>query len=229
MQFNAQQQAAQRNLSYLLAEKLGQQILAGDYQAGSILPGEMELGEQFGVSRTAVREAVKMLAAKGMLLPRPRIGTRVMPQSQWNFLDQDLLTWWMTKENFDQVMQHFLILRTSLEPQACSLAAANASIQQTTRLAELMAEMRALHVQFDREHWIQVDTQFHQLIYEASGNPFLTSFANLFSSVYQSYFRAITGNEVIKLQNHQAIVDAILAGDSAGALAACQVLLREKD
>lgn len=229
MQFNAQQQAAQRNLSYLLAEKLGQQILAGDYQAGSILPGEMELGEQFGVSRTAVREAVKMLAAKGMLLPRPRIGTRVMPQSQWNFLDQDLLTWWMTKENFDQVMQHFLILRTSLEPQACSLAAANASHQQTTRLAELMAEMRALHIQFDREHWIQVDTQFHQLIYEASGNPFLTSFANLFSSVYQSYFRAITGNEVIKLLHHQAIVDAILAGDSAAALTACQVLLREKD
>ncbi|CAI1191735.1 FadR family transcriptional regulator [Serratia proteamaculans] len=229
MQFNAQQQAAQRNLSYLLAEKLGQQILAGDYQAGSILPGEMELGEQFGVSRTAVREAVKMLAAKGMLLPRPRIGTRVMPQSQWNFLDQDLLTWWMTKENFDQVMQHFLILRTSLEPQACSLAAANASHQQTARLAELMAEMRALHIQFDREHWIQVDTQFHQLIYEASGNPFLTSFANLFSSVYQSYFRAITGNEVIKLQHHQAIVDAILAGESAAALTACQVLLREKD
>ncbi|CAI2022458.1 FadR/GntR family transcriptional regulator [Serratia proteamaculans] len=229
MQFNAQQQAAQRNLSYLLAEKLGQQILAGDYQAGSILPGEMELGEQFGVSRTAVREAVKMLAAKGMLLPRPRIGTRVMPQSQWNFLDQDLLTWWMTKENFDQIMQHFLILRTSLEPQACSLAAANANTQQTARLAELMAEMRALHIQFDREHWIQVDTQFHQLIYEASGNPFLTSFANLFSSVYQSYFRAITGNEVIKLQHHQAIVDAILAGDSAEALAACQVLLREKD
>ncbi|MGQ8776533.1 FadR/GntR family transcriptional regulator [Serratia sp. NA_112.1] len=229
MQFNAQQQAAQRNLSYLLAEKLGQQILAGDYQAGSILPGEMELGEQFGVSRTAVREAVKMLAAKGMLLPRPRIGTRVMPQSQWNFLDQDLLTWWMTKENFDQVMQHFLILRTSLEPQACSLAAANASHQQTARLAELMAEMRALHIQFDREHWIQVDTQFHQLIYEASGNPFLTSFANLFSSVYQSYFRAITGNEVIKLQHHQAIVDAILAGDSAAALTACQVLLRDKD
>ncbi|MNC36235.1 transcriptional regulator NanR [compost metagenome] len=170
-----------------------------------------------------------MLAAKGMLLPRPRIGTRVMPQSQWNFLDQDLLTWWMTKENFDQVMQHFLILRTSLEPQACSLAAANASHQQTARLAELMAEMRALHIQFDREHWIQVDTQFHQLIYEASGNPFLTSFANLFSSVYQSYFRAITGNEVIKLQHHQAIVDAILAGDSAEALTACQVLLREKD
>ncbi|MEB7886419.1 FadR/GntR family transcriptional regulator [Serratia fonticola] len=226
MQFDAQQQAAQRNLSYLLAEKLGQQILAGEYQAGSILPGEMDLAEQFGVSRTAVREAVKMLAAKGMLLPRPRIGTRVMPQSQWNFLDQDLLTWWMTRENFDQVMQHFLILRTSLEPQACSLAAINASPEQKTRLVTLMAEMQALHIDFDRERWIEVDTQYHQLIYEASANPFLTSFANLFSSVYQSYFRAITGNEVIKLQHHQAIVDAIVASDSTAALTACQTLLQ---
>lgn len=229
MQFNAQQQAAQRNLSYLLAEKLGQQILSGDYAAGSILPGEMELGETFGVSRTAVREAVKILAAKGMLLPRPRIGTRVMPRSQWNFLDQELLTWWMTRENFDHVMQHFLILRTSLEPQACSLAAVHADEQQKVQLESLMAEMRALHKEFDRERWIQVDTQFHQLIYEASGNPFLSSFANLFSSVYQSYFRAITGNEVIKLQHHQAIVDAISACESNAAFTACQTLLKGKD
>ncbi|ATA19923.1 GntR family transcriptional regulator [Gibbsiella quercinecans] len=229
MQFTAQQQAAQRNLSYLLAEKLGQQILAGVYAAGSILPGEIEIGEQFGVSRTAVREAVKILAAKGMLLPRPRIGTRVMPQSNWNFLDQDLLNWWMTQENFDQVMQHFLILRNSLEPHACSLAATHANQQQKNQLAALMAEMRALHADFDRERWIEVDTQFHQLIYEASANPFLTSFANLFSSVYQSYFRAITGNEVLKLNHHQAIVDAILASDGATAQIACQVLLNEKD
>ncbi|MFL4557260.1 FadR/GntR family transcriptional regulator [Yersinia kristensenii] len=229
MQLNTQQQAAQRNLSYLLAEKIGQRILAGEYEASSILPGEIELGEQFGVSRTAVREAIKMLAAKGMLLPRPRIGTRVMPQTNWNFLDQELLTWWMTKENFNQVMQHFLILRRSLEPQACSLAAINVSEKQKALLASLMTEMRELHAHFNRERWIQVDAQFHQLIYEASGNPFLTSFANLFSSVYHSYFRSITGDEVIKLQHHQNIVDTILAGDSLGALVACQVLLKEKD
>lgn len=229
MQLNTQQQAAQRNLSYLLAEKIGQRILAGEYEAGSILPGEIELGEQFGVSRTAVREAVKMLAAKGMLLPRPRIGTRVMPQTNWNFLDQELLTWWMTRENFDQVMQHFLILRRSLEPQACSLAAINASGKQKALLASLMTEMCELYAHFNRERWIQVDAQFHQLIYEASGNPFLTSFANLSSSVYHSYFRSITGDEVIKLQHHQNIVDTILAGDSQGALVACQVLLKEKD
>ncbi|MFI0489368.1 MAG: FadR/GntR family transcriptional regulator [Yersinia sp. (in: enterobacteria)] len=229
MQLNTQQQAARRNLSYLLAEKIGQQILAGEYEAGSILPGEIELGEQFGVSRTAVREAIKMLAAKGMLLPRPRIGTRVMPQTNWNYLDQELLTWWMNRENFDQVMQHFLILRRSLEPQACSLAATKASEEQRKLLASLMNEMRALYTNFKRERWIQVDAQFHQLIYEASGNPFLTSFANLLSSVYHSYFRAITRDEVIKLQHHQDIVDTILAGDSQGALLACQVLLTDKD
>jgi len=69
MSLSTQQLAAQKNLSYLLAEKLAQRILTGEYVAGSILPGEMELGELFGVSRTAVREAVKTLTAKGMLYP----------------------------------------------------------------------------------------------------------------------------------------------------------------
>lgn len=168
---------------------------------------------------------MKTLTAKGMLLPRPRIGTRVMPQGNWNFLDQELLTWWMTRENFDQVMSHFVILRRALEPQACALAAITASGEQKEQLSLYMAEMRKLHECFDRERWISVDTQFHQLIYEAGKNPFLTSFSNLFSSVYQSYFRAITGNEVIKLEHHQALVDAILASDSERARVACQQLL----
>lgn len=225
MRFSTQQLAAQRNLSYLLAEKIGQRILSGEYEAGSILPGELELGEIYGISRTAVREAIKMLAAKGMLLPRPRIGTRVMPRSNWNFLDQELLTWWLTRENFERVKEHFLVLRTALEPQACALAAQHATQEQRERLNELMNEMRELNKVFDRESWIQIDAEYHQLIYEASANPFLTSFANLFSSVYQSYFRSITGNEVIKLEQHQMIVDAILTQNSTAACEACQKLL----
>lgn len=225
MQLNAQQQAAQRNLSYLLAEKIGQRILSGEYPSGSILPGELELGEIYGVSRTAVREAVKMLAAKGMLLPRPRIGTRVMPSSSWNFLDQELLTWWLTRENFEHVKDHFLVLRNALEPQACLLTALHASDTDKAAINNLMHEMRELNSHFDRERWIRVDVQFHQQIYKASANPFLTLFSNLFNSVYQSYFRSVTGNEVVKLEQHQAIVDAILAGDAHGAYVACQGLL----
>lgn len=91
MSLSAQQLAAQKNISGT-GRKARPKILTGEYQPESILPGEMELGEQFGVSRTAVREAVKTLTAKGMLLPRPRIGTRVMPRSSWNFLDKELLS-----------------------------------------------------------------------------------------------------------------------------------------
>lgn len=67
---------------------------------------------------------------KGMLLPRPRIGTRVMPRSSWNFLDKELLSWWLTEDNFEEVVSHFLVMRSSLEPQACFLAAANGTAGQ---------------------------------------------------------------------------------------------------
>lgn len=225
MPLSAQQLAAQKNLSYVLAEKLAQRILTGEYAPGSILPAEMELGEAFGVSRTAVREAVKTLTAKGMVLPRPRIGTRVMPKSSWNFLDKELLSWWMTEENFQEVIQHFLVLRSTLEPQACQLAALLGSAEQKAHLNTLMSEMVQLKKHFQRERWIEVDMAWHEHIYAMSGNPFLTSFAALFHSVYHTYFTSITQNEVVKLENHQAIVDAIQESDAQRAYEACQILL----
>ena len=225
MPLSAQQLAAQKNISWVLAGKLAQKILAGDYPPESILPGEIELGEQFGVSRTAVREAVKTLTAKGMVLPRPRMGTRVMPRSSWNFLDKELLAWWMTESNFNEVVDHFLIMRSSLEPQACMLAAVNGSVEQKTRLNTLMEEMVLLKSDFDRQRWIEVDMAWHEHIYIMSGNPFLSAFAALFNSVYQSYFSAITNNEVIKLDLHQAIVDAIRQGDGEQARQASRALL----
>ncbi|MTH47780.1 FadR/GntR family transcriptional regulator [Intestinirhabdus alba] len=225
MPLSVQQLAAQKNISWILAEKLAQRILTGEYAPGEILPGEIELGEQFGVSRTAIREAVKTLTAKGMVLPRPRIGTRVMPQTNWNFLDQELLAWWTTEDNFSQVINHFLVMRNSLEPQACRLAAANSSAEQKAHLNTLMSEMIALKHNFKRERWIKVDMAWHEHIYTMSANPFLTSFASLFHSVYQTYFTSITYNDVVKLELHQAIVDAIVQSDGDGAFRACQRLL----
>lgn len=225
MPLNAQQLAAQKNISWVLAEKLAQQILKGEYAPGSILPGEMELGEKFGVSRTAVREAVKTLTAKGMVLPRPRIGTRVMPRGNWNFLDKELLSWWMHEDNFQDVVQHFLIMRSSLEPQACLLAATLGSAEQKAYLNTLMEEMVFLKKNFNRERWVEVDTVWHEHIYAMSDNPFLISFSTLFHSVYHSYFTSITQNEVVKLDLHQAIVDAIQESDGDSAFRACQLLL----
>ncbi|QJT83369.1 FadR/GntR family transcriptional regulator [Kosakonia sp. MUSA4] len=225
MPLNAQQLAAQKNISWVLAEKLAQQILKGEYAPGSILPGEMELGEKFGVSRTAVREAVKTLTAKGMVLPRPRIGTRVMPRDNWNFLDKELLFWWMHEDNFKEIIQHFLIMRSSLEPQACLLAATLASAEQKAYLNTLMEEMVSLKKDFNRERWIEVDMAWHEHIYAMSDNPFLISFSSLFHSIYHTYFTSITQNEVIKLDLHQAIVDAIQESDGESAFRASQLLL----
>lgn len=94
MPLNAQQLAVQKNLSYVLvvAEELAQRILKSNYSPSTNLPREIELGEQYSLSWTAVREAVKTLTAEGMVLPHPCIGTLVMPRSNWNFLDQELLT-----------------------------------------------------------------------------------------------------------------------------------------
>ncbi|ENZ3965964.1 FadR/GntR family transcriptional regulator [Klebsiella aerogenes] len=225
MSISAQQLAAQKNISWVIAEKIAQKILTGEYPPESILPGEMELGEQFGVSRTAVREAVKTLAAKGMLLPRPRIGTRVLARSSWNFLDKELLAWWLTEDNFAEVVSHFLVMRSSLEPQTCFLAAINGTSEQKAQLNTLMEEMIELKRHFIRERWIEVDMAWHEHIYAMSGNPFLTSFASLFHSVYQTYFTSITQNEVVKLDLHQAIVDAIQESDGPRAQLACQTLL----
>lgn len=227
MSLSTQQLAAQKNLSYILAEKLAQRILKGEYPVGSVLPGEMELSTLFSVSRTAVREAVKTLTAKGMLLPRPRIGTRVMPRAQWNFLDKELLAWWMTKDNLDFIVDDFLIMRHSLEPQACALAALNGEEIQQQKLISIMKQMVLLQDTFDKYRWIETDMAYHELVYEMSGNPFMTSFANLFRPVYYNYFTAITDNQAIKLDLHQAIVDAICQRDSQAAFTACVALLNE--
>ena len=131
----------------------------------------------------------------------------------------------MTEDNFQQVIDHFLIMRVSLEPQACLLAATFGTAEQKARLNTLMDEMVHLKKHFNRERWIEVDMAWHEHVYEMSGNPFLNSFASLFHSIYQTYFTSITQDEVVKLDLHQSIVDAIQDSDGPRAMAACQALL----
>ncbi|HBO21504.1 MULTISPECIES: FadR/GntR family transcriptional regulator [unclassified Providencia] len=225
MELSQQQTASKKNLSSIIAADLGQQILTGSYLPDSILPSEFELSEKFQASRTAIREAIKILAAKGMLLARPRIGTRVMPSANWNFLDQELLNWWINSEEQSVVITHFQIVRLAIEPQACYLAAMHASEEQKQSLQLFANEMLLLAKNFDRQRWVKVDYLFHLTIYEACANPFLISFANLFRSVYQRYFDAITINEVIKVDIHQQLANAIINGNSTNALDFCYKLL----
>lgn len=225
MQFSEQRSASQKNLSYIVAEKLGKQILSGDYEPESLLPGEIELAERLSVSRTVIREAIKMLAAKGMLLPRPRIGTRVTPMQNWNLLDNDLLNWWIDSGEFSKVGHYFSHVRLAIEPHACYLAALNATEEQKQSLSFLAKEMQLLDTDFDRKHWLDIDTQFHYIIYQASGNPFFASFGSLFLSVYKKYFDLIVGNETVQPETHHKIVQAVIDGDGNQARDHCLILL----
>lgn len=199
-----------RNLSYQLAEAIGRGILSGQTAPNAILPGEVELGDMYGVSRTAVREAIKMLAAKGMVLPRPRIGTRVLPKQNWNYLDQDLLAW-LDFADHAYLVDEYKVVRRTLEPEAAAQAALNATDEEREELQSLMTEMLALTEEFDHERWIRIDTRFHQVIYFASSNHFISPFGNLFKSVFDNYFRIVTKDRrSIKIEVHQRIVEGIL-------------------
>ena len=106
-----------------LANEIGLRIVRGDYPPGTVLPNEAKWAETFEVSRSAVREAIKMLMAKSLLASRPKIGSRVEPRERWNLLDRDVLAWYATspdREAFLQTVQEF---RHIIEPEATAFAA----------------------------------------------------------------------------------------------------------
>ena len=85
--------AAGGKLHSLIAQGIGERILGGEFAPGTLLPNEAEWGRVYGASRTAVREAIKALSAKGLIASRPKVGSRVEPKTRWNLLDRDVLAW----------------------------------------------------------------------------------------------------------------------------------------
>ena len=81
------------NLSQRMTHELGKAIVRGEYKQSGGLPTEAELCDKFGISRSAMREAVKMLSAKGLIISRPRQGIRILPEDNWNIFDADVLKW----------------------------------------------------------------------------------------------------------------------------------------
>ncbi len=110
MQFTAIT-STQRGLDGLIARDIARKILSGQLTPGALLPSEVELCEQLGVSRTALREALKQLTSKGLLESRPKTGTRVRQRSSWNMLDAQLLDWMSGMEGTLEMYHQFLEFR----------------------------------------------------------------------------------------------------------------------
>jgi DNA-binding FadR family transcriptional regulator len=212
-----------------LANEIGLRIVRGDYPPGTILPNEAKWSETFEVSRSAVREAIKMLMAKSLLSSRPKVGSWVEPRERWNLLDRDVLGWYASapdRESFLRTVQEF---RHIIEPEATALAAERRTAEQ---MAEISAACREMGEATTLASRTQADTRFHLAILRASGNELLVPLGVLIESALSHLFVYVTRevNDVHHAQKlHEAIEKNIRLQRPEAARAAVRKLLANTD
>src|SRR3954462_7607625 len=171
-----------------LAGEIGLRIVRGDYPPGTILPNEAKWADTFNVSRSAVREAIKMLMAKSLLASRPKVGSWVEPRERWNLLDRDVLAWDSAapdRRSFLKTVQEF---RHIIEPEATALAAERRSDEQMAEISRACTEMGNAQALPERT---AADTRFHLAILRASGNELLVPLGVLIESALRELFLVI--------------------------------------
>ena len=218
---------SERSIHTQVARKIARNILSGDFAQGSIIPSEVILCEQFGISRTALREAIKLLTSKGLLESRPKIGTKVVQRAYWNFLDPQLIEWMHGLTDSKYFCQQFLGLRRAIEPEACALAAIHATTAQRTDLSTIFQRVCAVASDFKRQDWIEVDIDFHRHIFNSTGNPFYLPFANILTIMFIHFIEHSSEQGETCLDDHREIYEAIMEGDADRARSASVAHLQE--
>jgi DNA-binding FadR family transcriptional regulator len=213
-----------RNLTYGMLDSLGRAIVTGRYQDKSF-PTEAELAKAHGVSRSVTREAMKMLAAKGLVSARPRQGTAVRPTEHWNLFDADVLRWLLERRFSIELLRHFTQLRVAIEPEAAALAARFGEEADRQSIAAGLGRMKA--AERGQDDVLDADIAFHVAVLRASQNPFYAQFRDLVGTALSKSIRftnRIKGHSA-SIAEHGVVVDAILARDPDGARAAMARLI----
>lgn len=211
-----------------VAHDIGRQIVSGTIAEGRFLPREAELSERFGVSRQAVREGLKVLAAKGLVGSRRRAGTYVLPRSSWNLLDPDVLAWHSPSELDPGFINDLVELRRVIEPAAVEMAAARADAAGIERIAKALRRMQ--EGAGDIAAFSTADAEFHMAIFAASGNALIERLSHILGPLLAMSIQA-QGRFGMELPDsiamHAEIHEAIVAGDVAKAKAALAGVLRQ--
>lgn len=216
------------SLTDRVAASLGQAIAVGEYAPGSKLPKESELAELFGASRTVLREAVKMLTAKGLVDARPRRGTVVKPEIEWNLADPDILSWLLHRRGVLPLIQEFAEVRMALEPAAAALAARNAKPEQIAEMKDAIDRMRESVL--GGADPLVADIDFHVAILKGSENRFFWSLRFMVSVALRFSIRVTDPPQKDKrgnVEDHNQVLLAIEAGDAELAEARMRGLLAE--
>jgi DNA-binding FadR family transcriptional regulator len=216
------------NFTRHIVQSLGKAIALGEHPQGEPLKAEALLCESFEASRTVLREAVKMLTAKGMLDARPRRGTIVLPESQWNLSDPDILNWMLERKGSLPIIAEFVDMRLAIEPAATGLAALNLNNASRQTLNLAIARMEAA-ANGEDDH-LDADIAFHVGILEASNNRFFWNMRHTIEVALRFSIRMTNrfkGVDRASVDDHRHVLNFILAGDQQGAENAMRALLNE--
>jgi DNA-binding FadR family transcriptional regulator len=199
-------------------DQLGEAIVAGRYLPGASVPPEPLLGEQLGVSRTVVREAIKSLVAKGLVSTGPKVGTRVLPEEHWNWFDPDVITWKSKAGLTPEFLRDLLDLRRALEPAAVRMAAERATAQDIAEIEAAFAGMK-LAVE-DGGDYVSHDLRFHQGLWRACRNRMILQMGQALGALLRTSFEISTARKDgprNSLPMHRAVLDAVIAHQPAKA------------
>jgi DNA-binding FadR family transcriptional regulator len=217
--------AASVKLHMRVADQLGLAIVRGDFQPGDSLPPEVQLCQLLGVSRTAMREAVRGLVAKGLIDSRPKRGTQVRDPEFWNHLDPDVLRWRVETTDRDTYLKKMFQLRRATEPAAAAIAAVEAN-EGDHRI--LTANFQAMiDAGADNAKWVDADLAFHKSIYLATHNEFFWPIGLLFSFGLRQMFdiAALGQHRPRAIVEHGDLLRAIVDRKPDLARAAAQTLI----
>jgi GntR family galactonate operon transcriptional repressor len=213
-----------RGLHGQIVHRIGLEIMRGELKPGDLIPAD-ELSAELGLSRTVIREAVKVLAAKGLVEARPKTGTRVRPRSAWNLLDPDVLAWRSDATPDGEFFRNIVELRRVIEPEAARLAAERAT---ATEIAAIEAAFREMEGAVDDlDVYMESDLRFHELILEACHNELLAHMAGTMRAAFRALFVATLARSRATSLRATALHGGILAAVAARDSASAEVRMRE--
>jgi DNA-binding FadR family transcriptional regulator len=214
-------------LSDAISYQLGIDIVRGLYPAGEPIPTEMALARFWNISRTAVREGIRILDSKGLVETRQKTGTTVRQRSQWHLLDPAVLSWMQQAEPDNNFITALFELRLIIEPQAVGLAAKRRSVEDLNRLQKLLEGMGENNRAEDSAR--RANILFHRTIMNAARNHALIPLAASIEAAvaWSDVYRIGRGLFVRdSLNEHERILDAMRREDSAEARLWMEVLIR---
>jgi DNA-binding FadR family transcriptional regulator len=208
------------SLATQVCRELGRRIVGGVVREGALIDDENRLCERFGVSKSVVREAVKLLVAKGLLEVKRGSGTRVRRRASWSLLDDDVLAWHLSVEPRPDFLRQLLEVRQVFEPSAAAWAAKSATKIQ---IDEIRTAQRKMESATEIQDYVVADALFHRAILRAANNEVLMAMEGVIFSALLSSIRLTNADPRDNKRSiplHQKVLAAIEAQDADAAEAA---------